>query len=43
VLGYVDFRITKLRGEIPIPQYTCLIGTVRRKIDLSSAGEVAEY
>jgi hypothetical protein len=41
VLGYVDFRISMLRGEIP--QYTCLIATVRRKIDLSSAGEVAAY
>jgi TetR/AcrR family transcriptional regulator, transcriptional repressor for nem operon len=30
VLGYVDFRIAMLRGEIP--QYTCLIGTAVQEV-----------
>jgi TetR/AcrR family transcriptional repressor of nem operon len=29
-LGYVDFRISMLRGEIP--QYTCLIGTTVQEV-----------
>jgi TetR/AcrR family transcriptional repressor of nem operon len=30
VLGYVDFRISLLRGEIPL--YTCLIGTTVQEV-----------
>jgi TetR/AcrR family transcriptional repressor of nem operon len=30
VLGYVDFRISILRGEIPL--YTCLIGTTVQEV-----------
>jgi TetR/AcrR family transcriptional repressor of nem operon len=40
VLGYIDFRISMLRGEIPL--YTCLIGTTVQEVyathpDLRSA------